>query len=236
MDVAPWLKVAVVRGDVAAAGLMLAVTGLVLAAVWIGGVGAVPGLLALGAIPTGVWLILWWRRQYAVLLADVVARHRDHDPGPSPAPWVSDALWRARNAFRPEFDAADTLLAEVEGRKTPLQAAVRAFEGPVLRPVADAERGLAPVGEAVGEPPPEGTADEQVARLMGTPGRFIGGGVRWPVCCGRLAVLVAEGPSSADGALVLGEPGADLQPDRGRASHGFQCAACGRRYATQQTW
>ena len=56
------------------------------------------------------------------------------------------------------------------------------------------------------------------------------------VCCGRLAVLVAEGPGSAAGASYLGEPGADLRPDAGRGQHAFVCGACARRYATEPTW
>jgi hypothetical protein len=234
---APWLREAVVRGDVAAAGLVLVFAGAVLGAVWLSGAGALPGLLAIGLLPTGAATVWWARRAYGRLLAEVVRAWAGHDPGPSPVAWISDEVWRQRNRFDPELDAADELRSQVDRSVRPYRdAAQGAFESPTLRPVSDAERGLAAAGApSAAPPPPSGPADELLAALRGTPGRFIGVGVRWPVCCGHLAVLVAVGPASGpERAWSLRDGPGDDAVDL--TQHGFRCAVCGRAWRTTPTW
>jgi hypothetical protein len=153
----PRLREAVIRGDVAAGGLVLVMSGAVLGAVWLSGAGLLPGLLALALVPTGVALVWWARRAYGRLLGEVVRTWAGHDPGPSPVPWIADGVWRQRNRFDPELDAADELRSQIDRSVRPFRdAAQGAFESPTLRPVSDAERGLAATGAPSDGPRPPG--------------------------------------------------------------------------------
>jgi hypothetical protein len=233
------IRHAVIRGDATAGGIALVV---VAAVVGVSGVGVGPkiagGLLLVG----GLALVRWSRARWRELVAEVVRRHSGVDPGASPAPWISDAVWRKHNRFDPVLDAHNELLAEID----PLlprfgQGTTRAFEGVALRPVADSERALAPVDpEAADGPAPEpDTADRLLAALAATPGRLIGVGVRFPVCCGRPSTLVSTGAEDrvAGAAFLAEHAGGELgQADPLRGQHGFRCRACGRRYATDPAW
>ena len=234
---APWLREAVIRGDLAAGGLVLVMSGAVLGAVWLSGAGLLPGLLGLVLMPVGAALVWWARCAYGRLLGEVVRTWAGHDPGPSPVAWIADEVWRQRNRFDPELDAADELRSQVDRSVRPFRdAAQGAFESPTLRPVSDAERGLAATGAPSDAPrPPSGPADELLAALRGTPGRFIGVGVRWPVCCGHLSILAAIGPSTGpERSYILRDGTTDDAVDS--TQHGFRCAVCGRAWRTTPTW
>lgn len=232
----PWVREAVIRGDVPALGLVMTVSGAVMGAVWLSGAGEGPGWLALGLIPAGLGLVVWGRSRYRELLGEVVRRFAGHDPGPSPVAWIAEEVWRERNRFNPELDAADELRAEVDPKTPPFaRAAKGAFEAPVLRPVSDAERDLCRTGSASGVDTPRGDADALLEVLRTTPGRFIATGIRWPVCCGGLTVLAAVGPGSGpDGAMVLRDAGQEDALDA--SMHGFRCPRCGRGWRTTPVW
>lgn len=237
------VRAMVIRGDLTSLGLAVALGGVA------AGVGALLGELPLvptlvgGAVATlcGAALVRWSRARWRAMLAEVIAAHDADTPGPSPVPWIDDALWRSVNRFDPEIDAAGLLVASIEpGRAAFGTDATGAFTEPVLRPVADEERELAtPAAVPDDAPPPRrGDAPTLQAELAGTPGRFIAVGPRWPVCCTGLATMVSHRAADRDpAALFLAPPGAGEEVDRtGRGLHGFQCHACGRRYATDPTW
>lgn len=231
------LRRAVIRGDVAATGIAL---GVLAAVIGVSGVGVGPKVAGLVLLVAGLGIVGWSRRRYRELLVEVAQRFAGHDPGPSPVVWVSDAVWRARNGFHPVLDAANELVAEVDDTMPRFGApTTRGLEAPVLRPVSDNERALVAAG-APSEPlPPAGTGAELLGLLQGTPGRLIGVGVRWPVCCGRLAVITSTTPEErAPGAVFLPEHAGQeaWDVDARRGLHGFECRACGRRYATDPAW
>lgn len=232
-----WARHAVIRGDVTAAGISLGVIGLV---VGVSGVGVGPKVAGAVLIGGGAWIVRWSREAWRALVAEVVLRFAHVDPGLSPVPWVSDAVWIKHNRFDPELDAMNELLAEID----PLlprfgDGPGLAFHAPVLRPVADNERDLVAPGTPSEPAPPRGTVDAITADLTTTPGRQIGVGVRFPICCGRLTTLVSTSPQDRDpGAVFLAEQaGTDVSGiDHTRGLHGFMCRACGRRYATDPAW
>jgi hypothetical protein len=227
----------VIRGDATAAGISLGVIGLV---VGVSSVGVWPKVAAAVLIGAGVWTVRWSRAAWRVLVGEVVQRFAHVDPGPSPVAWVSDAVWFKHNRFDPELDAMNELLAEVDALLPRFgEGPGLSFHTPVLRPVADNERELVAAGTPTEPVPPRGTGDALLADLTTTPGRQIGVGIRFPVCCGRLATLVSTSPQDRDpGAVFLSEHAgmdrSDLDPTRGL--HGFLCRACGRRYATDPVW
>jgi len=103
------------------------------------------------------------------------------DCGPSPVPWLSDAVWRGWNEGdphareekvpnKPISDATPTAVTEDDRR--------RAGRGNVAPD--------APV-------PPTGTLESHAALLDSTPGLGYFAVVRWPVCCERLSTLISDG-------------------------------------------
>ena len=143
------------------------------------GTGLLPGLLALALMPVGAALVWWARRAYGRLLGEVVRTWAEHDPGPSPVAWIADEVWRQRNRFDPELDAADELRSQIDRSVRPFRdAAQGAFESPTLRPVSDAERGLAEiasknafsVGDRLELIHPSGNAEIRVERLIDAAG------------------------------------------------------------------
>jgi hypothetical protein len=226
------LRRAVVRGDLAALGVLLVVSGLV-AAVAAGRLGAALGL---PAALVGVLLVRWARRSRRALLTEVARAHLGFDPGPSPVPWIADDLWRAHNGFDPELDAPGLLVAEVEpGLPAFGRDATGAFTNVILRPVTPEERSLAPVEPVpAGTPVPEpGDADALKAALDATPGRFVAVEPRWPICCGRPATLERDRPDGGrTRALHLPPSPGSVEAGSASGIHGFRCRACGRRYAT----
>lgn len=230
----------VIHGDASAIGLIACLGGAGLsvaafAAGWPLGWAALGLALASG----GTALVAWTRRAWLALLDDVRARHAGDDPGDSPVPWVADRVWREANGFDPVLDAPMVLRAEV-------QPSLRVYphdEGPavvdpVLRPVSDAERELQPAQPiAEGTPPPSADADGLRASLVGTPGRFVVLGPRWPVCCGRLSTLTARTPRADERAITLPAQGmADGDPHTPPGLHTYACPACGRVWRTHPTW
>ncbi|MCB9662729.1 MAG: hypothetical protein H6732_01355 [Alphaproteobacteria bacterium] len=236
-----WTRFAVIRGDPVLGGVVLVVAGVGLAIAT--GLGLLPWpvlgvALVCGAV--GLGLVRWSRATYRRLLADVVRRHADVDPGSSPVPWVDDDLWRERNAFDPELDGPVLLQAEIDPALRPFgRDATGAFTDPVLRPVSEVELLAARTGTLVADQaaPRPMLPDRIAPALAETPGRFLVVAPRWPVCCERPATLLTLrlDQRHAD-ALVLGpEPDAPVDP----AVHGqlgFQCRGCGRRYATDPAW
>jgi hypothetical protein len=97
--------------------------------------------------------------------------------GRSPAPWIADEVWR----YQPRG------LLPVGGVVQP--EIVAATEGDRARvPKAPVPKGA--------ELPPEGTSQQQRDRLLATPGPTRIRTPVWPMCCERLAVLVAHRPTS----------------------------------------
>jgi hypothetical protein len=237
--VSPFVRRLVIRGDLNAAGLVM-VLGAPLAVL-----GALSsGLVALHGVAfvlavAGLGAIRWSRTAYRGLLAEVAARHAGRDPGSSPVPWVSDALWRAKNRFDPAVDAANELLAEVDSLVSGFGGGETAVVKPQLRPLQQEERAL--VGEETPDVDegPEGTAEALVALLEGTPGRFLALAPRWPVCCGRLCSMtgIRGEPGAPDGSwLPSGGAEADWGDNPETGFHRYQCGTCGRRYSTDPAW
>lgn len=241
-ELGPWTRAAVIRGDITSSGLVLILAGL--GGALVGAVGVIPpaagAVCALGAAGGVMAVYLgrsWWRQ----LLAEVTEAHAEFDPGPSPVAWVSETIWRARNAFDPSLDAPVMLMAEVDPMVRAFgDDATGAFTEPVLRPVNAEERGLATLDEV-----PHGVAVPEafditgtLANLTQTPGRFICVAPRWPICCGRLATLESvTSELRPPGALYLPPQSGEASEDpAGKGIHSFQCRACGRRYATDPAW
>lgn len=233
-----FLRRVAIRGDATQLGLLLVV--LAFLGVVIGATTG-PGLLAMLAVPTalgGLVLVRWGRRLYRAALAEAAAPFLDHDPGPTPVLWISDAVWRARNGFDPSLDAPMLLLAEVDPdvHKVFGSDADGAFRDPVLRRVTDAERDDTPVAHGREDAPPPGDDEALLQALRDTPGRLVAVSPRWPVCCGRLTTLVALTTDALpDGARWLAaDPEAPV--GEGPGQHGYVCRACGRAYATDPAW
>lgn len=241
----PARRRSLIRGDGLTAGVVLVLSG---TGAWCAALvhlmpkgGALLGGLAL--VGAGLALIAHERRAWRALLHEVAAPWRGHDPGPSPVPWIADAVWRQKNTYDPALDAPSDLLAEIDPLVRPFSAGVEPGEAvrePVLRPVADSEKELTPTEGPVGDPPEPGTAEAVRTRLEGTPGRAIVVSPRWPVCCGRPATL--EGLRMEDrhpACTWLPPDGPEAERDPGaapRGTHSWRCRACGRRYATDPAW
>lgn len=240
-----WLRWAVVRGDVTTVGVVLVVLGLGLG-LSVPLAGRPPGLLALGLslAAVGAYGVRRGRAAWRALVREVVEAHAAHDPGPSPVAWVHDDVWRAANRFDPALDAPMLLRAEVErGLRAFGHDADGAFVTVHLRPVrADEAELVGPDGEAPPPRPPDGGDAETLrARIAATPGRRIVVEPVWPVCCGRPAVLVSVRPDARDRrarflAGPTGGPGVGSEDAAWRGVHGYRCAVCGRRWATDPAW
>jgi hypothetical protein len=240
-----WARAVAIRGDATQVGIALWLGVALLAAAAVSGAlaPAVAAGGAAGAGLAGLALVRWNRAAWRGLLVEVATAHRDDDPGDSPVPWVSDAVWRGRNRFDPELDAPAVLAAEVDRTLRPFDREVRgeAVREPTLRPVSDAERDLAPAGEPLAEGawPPLGDADALRALLTSTPGRFLMTSPRWPVCHGRLSVLIglrdADRPADATW-LPPVVADVEAEPVGPRGQHSFRCAVCGRAWATDPAW
>lgn len=237
-----WTRAAVIRGDITSTGLVLILAGV--GGALVGAAGVIPAVVgsacAVGAAGGVVCVYLgrtWWRE----LLDEVVDAHDDYDPGDSPVPWVSDDVWRARNAFDPALDAPVILMAEVDPLVHAFGAdATGAFTEPVLRPVTPEERGLAVIDEVPHDVavPEAFDIEGTLAKLTQTPGRFVCVAPRWPICCGRLACLeTVTSEARPPGVLYLPPQSGEASEDNaGKGIHTFQCRACGRRYATDPAW
>lgn len=237
-----WHRWAVIRGDLAAVGLLSLVGGTIVAGASLLAVlpawAVVPGLVvaALGALA-----MVHARAAWLGLVEEVRDRHADDDPGSSPVAWVDDGVWRQRNGFDPALDAPMILRAEVEPELRVYPRDVGpAIREPVLRPVSDAEQSLA-TEEPVADGLPVPSAGDRAALLRAleeeTEGRFLVLAPRWPVCCGRLSTLVALTADPHDGSLFLPAGShADADPHGPIGQHTFQCRACGRRYRTEPAW
>jgi hypothetical protein len=237
-----WIRHAVIRGDGAALGVTVIAGGVI-------GLGSslVHGMLwllvlSLALMVLGAVELRWARRYYRALIAEVVAAHASHDPGDSPVPWVSDAVWRLKNRFDPELDAANQLLAEVD-RLHPRfgVSAGEPLRGVKLRPVGDNERGLVGVPKVVPSfrQTPSGTAEELLSSLASTPGRLLAVSPRWPVCCDRLSVLVGlseSGQPEGAGYLCDQEILESWDAAERRGQHAFTCGECGRSFTTDPAW
>lgn len=230
-----FVRAAVIRGDVTALGVALAGFGLLPAVTMQGPDQAGAGLVVALA---GVVLARWGVLAKRALLAEVRVCFADHDPGPSPVPWIGEDLWRARNRFDPGLDAGDVLLAEVDPDIRPFGEDARgAFSLPTLRPVSAAEREATPTGEPLAPAPEPGEPEALLERLLTTPGRFVALEPRWPVCCDRLAVLLAtESAGPRPDPVTPLPPVPDRDLPTGEGLHAYRCAICGRAYATDPRW
>ena len=236
-----WVRRAVIRGDLASVSIAagLASLGLMLLPA-LGYSVAWAGLGLLGAIAS-VGLLQAHLRAYRRLLDEVVLAHAGHDPGPSPVPWVDDAVWREKNRFDPSLDARVVLMAEIDPDVAAFgRDATGGVRDPALRLVTDAERELRAKGAAaLGEAPPVGPAEEQLERLRSTPGRLLLLSPRWPLCCGSLATLIAvrQDARPRDALYLPPTPITDLpDPPDARGVHSYRCRRCGRAYATDPVW
>jgi hypothetical protein len=239
----PLVRRLVVRGDAIAASLMLCFAGgLTFGGLVLGAVSMGPGLLGAVAIGAGLLGLRWSRQAYRALLAEVVTRFAGHDPGPSPVPWVGDAVWRAKNRFDPFLDAPNELLAEVDPMFPGFgKDGGRGVLQPVLRPVGEDERMLvaAPPAPEVEVVTPSGEAGHLLERLAATPGRTLVVSPRWPVCCRQLTVLVGlNDVARPEEAIYLGEqlPIDGAGRPGGQGQHSYRCGRCGRAYATDPAW
>lgn len=237
-----WLRWAVIRGDLAALGLLSVVGGLGLAVASV--VGALPAwvvapslaLAGIGGVAMGQARAAW-----LALVDETCLRFAKDDSGPSPVPWVSDGVWRARNGFSETLDAPMVLRAEVDPELIVYPHDVGpAIREPVLRPVGDAEQALAtPASVPQGTPVPRRGDHAALRHALEeeTVGRFLVLAPRWPVCCGRLSTLVGLTADPHDGSLFLpASSAADADPQGPIGQHTYQCRACGRRYRTEPNW
>lgn len=240
-----WLRWAVVRGDATTVGVVLVALGLGLGlSVPVGD--RPPWMLAVGLTVSaaGAFVVRRARAAWRTLVREVVEAHAGHDPGPSPVAWVHDEVWRSANRFDPALDAPMRLRAEVErGFRAFGDDSDGAFVTVHLRPVRADEAALVPGdGEPATAVPPEGGDGETMrARLAATPGRRIVVEPVWPVCCGRPSVLVSVRPDARDRrarflAGPTGGPGVGEDDAAWRGVHGYRCATCGRRWATDPAW
>lgn len=236
----PLFRRLVIRGDFSALGVVMLLAAPVAAiaagtsGLWLYGLAV---LLAAGGVAS--WS--FGRRSYRALLQEAAERHGGGDPGPSPVSWLSDAVWRRRNTFDPLVDAPNILLAEVDPMvKAPGEGEEQAVVKPVLRPVMDNERDLVSTEEAdSADAAPQGSPEKLLALLAGTPGRFVGVSMRWPVCCGAISTLTgirSDGDSPAGTFLPSADTPGDWGTDVTAGEHRFQCRRCGRRYATDPAW
>jgi hypothetical protein len=249
----PLLRRLIIGGDLIAVSLILGLGGgLTLGAAALGG--APPWAGALGGLTLGLAVVgvRVSRALYRRLLQEVVDRFAGHDPGPSPVPWISDAVWRSKNGFDPALDAPNELLAEVHAGSPRFGAPTGGgVQQAVLRPVSEDERelvaapsqvSLSAADAAASQAQVEarraslsGPAAELVERLHSTPGRSIVVAPRWPVCCRQLTVLTSVVPSARGGSVFLNETIlSDLHAPPG--AHTYRCAACGRAWSTDPTW
>lgn len=231
-----WHRWAVIRGDLATLSFLAALGGLGAAAAGVTGhAPAVPAAAvgAAGVALGGVGLV-HARRAWRALLEDVVARWATHDPGQSPHPFLSDAVWRETQGFTPALDAPLILRAEVDRdlRVFPDDRGPAVLD-PLLRVVAAEERSVAPRADLSSPPPTAGDLVALGQALAGVEARFIVLSPRWPVCCGVLTRLMSRTLDRAP-ALWLGEPGV-ADPER-RGPHRYTCGVCGASYTTDPAW
>ncbi len=156
------------------------------------------GLLA----AVGAALRMAERRLRARILAGYSEELAGREPGPSPVPWLSDAVWQAWNTVTPE----DALLEERYTGAFPDPSPPPALADPRLRSLTGEEREVATrAAVEPGAPVPDpGASDEVRERLADTPGRPGALNPVWPVCCERPATALA---------LEAGGLGPDGLPD-----------------------
>jgi len=148
-----------------------------------------PALLGLAVVLAllGVVQLVGERRLRAAVLAGFEAQLAGHDPGPSPVPWLSDAVWREWNSVTPEA----ALLEERYAGAFPDPSPPPAVADPHVRLVRDEERERATRADPDAPVPEAGEPDELTARLAETPGRPGAYRPVWPACCERPATLLA---------------------------------------------
>lgn len=238
----PWRR-AVIRGDVTTVGVVGVLCGVALGV--LAALGLVPPWAVAGALLlvfAGLLIVRVGRTAWRGLLVEAAQAHAAHRAGPTPVPWVHEDVWREGNRFDPELDAPTLLLAEVDPLVRPFgRDADGAFVTVHLRVVTAEERELvAPDGEpSPAEVPDAGVAEALLARLQATPGRRLIVEPRWPVCCGRPAVLMSVRPEARDArARFLPPSPGEVEPEEAAqlGQHAFRCAVCGRRWATDPAW
>jgi len=204
--------------------------------------------------------------EFAVREAQVVAFFRQRDEERSQAavgfsepavPWIGRGVWR--RWFLVRWDAEEYRDGFPDDAPLDLPRTQRAA-GEHATPVTQAELDGAPTAEIVGDWAPRRAEDWTTAAkpdekplpeleadvTSGTPSPFAFPGMAWPVCHGRLAVMIWEGnvglppdgiglpmglPQTIEQLIVQGQGFPPWDLPRGWDGNAvFQCSDCGRLY------
>ena len=201
-------------------------------------------IVAFLAIMPGVWLARRWRARALVALAGSIG---DLDPGDSPVPWISTALWRRENrrSLEMELETGPATLAPCLVDATAFVAEAADQAGAPVAVVAD--------DAPVPEPAPRAKLQAQLEAPPNATGLYLDL-PSWPVCCERLTTLVdcgfgdgglpdalpeahhlraeiramADAADEAEVERYAAEPYGKEELEDGVAL--FHCRACGRVY------